>query len=196
MLIPEKYRELSDPELLVKYQTTGDKLFVGVLYQKYAKLVFGLCMKYLKDEDEAQDLTIIIFTKLFDNLLKHEVTYFKSWLYTFSKNECLMKIRSQKKESEKLKIYEQEIKVFMENGEEMHHKANKREETYAALEKAIDHLNLEQKTCIKLFYIENKSYQQIADISGYSISNIKSYIQNGKRNLKIRLENKDGKQNE
>ena len=191
MLYPDRYNDLNDIDLIKKYKETSDKVFVGILYKRYSKLVFGLCMKYLQDEEDAQDITINIFSKLFDDLLKHDITFFKSWLYTFSKNQCLMHIRTKKQQVEKIKNYEKDVKLDMEIGEEMHHNSNKREKMYSALEKAIDELNNEQKTCVILFFIENKSYQEISMETGYSVGNVKSYIQNGKRNLKIKLDDVD-----
>lgn len=188
MVYPEKYNQLEDKDLIARYRESGDKIYVGILYKRYSHLVFGLCMKYLKDEDKAQDAVINIFTKLFDDLLKHRVDYFKSWLYTFSKNFCLMQLRSEQSKLRRDLDYQESVKVLMENSEDAHLNANKREQEYALLEQAIAGLNDEQRICIELFYLKEKSYQEVADITGYNLNNVKSYIQNGKRNLKIKLE--------
>lgn len=180
--------ELSDTELLDKYRQTGNKYFVGVLYKRYSHLVFGLCMKYYKDQDQAYDASVNIFTKLFDDLKKHKVEYFKSWLFTYSKNFCLMQLRSAKSNLKRALDYERDFKTFMENSEETHLQANKREEEYALLEKALADLDEEQRICVELFYLKDKSYTQIVEITNYDLNKVKSYIQNGKRNLKIRLE--------
>lgn len=190
MLYPQRYNEFTDKELLAEYKKSADKIFVGILYKRYSHLVFGLCMKYLKNEDEAHDAVTNIFTKLFDDLLKHEVEYFKSWLYTFSKNFCLMQLRSAQSKLRKDIEYEHDAKMFVEKSEEMHQNANKREEEYVALEKALAGLNNEQRICVELFYIKDKSYNEIVEITGYSLNNVKSHIQNGKRNLKILVEKK------
>ncbi len=188
MLYPAHYKDLSDADLIAEYKKTGDKLFVGILYKRYSHLVMGLCMKYLKDEEEARDAVIGIFTKLFDDLIKHQVTYFKSWLYTFSKNHCLMLLRNTQTRLKRELDYGADVRGLMEKGEEMHQNANKREQEYVALEKALAGLNEEQRICVELFYMRDKSYQEIAVLTGYSLNNVKSYIQNGKRNLKIKLE--------
>ena len=179
---------LSDTDLLDKYRQTGNKMFVGVLYKRYSHLVFGLCMKYYQDKDQAYDTSIHIFTKLFDDLKKHRVEYFKSWLFTYSKNFCLMQIRSAKSNLKRALEYEKDFKVFMENGEETHLQANKREEEYALLEKALADLDEGQRVCVELFYLKDKSYTQIVEMTTYDLNQVKSYIQNGKRNLKIRLQ--------
>ncbi|MGZ3865575.1 MAG: RNA polymerase sigma factor [Bacteroidia bacterium] len=179
---------LSDVELLELYRQTRDKEHVGVLYKRYSHLVFGLCMKYFADEDQAADAVTNIFTKLFDDLLKHKVEYFKSWLYTYSKNHCLMQLRSAKSNLRKSLDYSADFKVSMENNEEEHHNANKREQEYALLEQALTGLSDEQRVCIELFYLKDKSYVQITEITGHDLNKVKSYIQNGKRNLKIMLE--------
>jgi RNA polymerase sigma factor (sigma-70 family) len=193
-LYPASYKDLSDNELIAEYKKSADKIFVGILYKRYSRLVFGLCMKYLKDEDEAQDAVLNIFTKLFDDLLKHNIEYFKSWLYTFTKNHCLMNLRSAQSKLKRDLEYSHEVKTVMEISEEMHQNANKREEDYVALERALAGLNEEQRTCVELFYMKDKSYNEIADLTGYPVNSVKSYIQNGKRNLKIRLEQLNGQQ--
>ena len=185
---PNHSPQLSDTELLELYRKTRDKEHVGVLYKRYSHLVFGLCMKYFKDEDQAADAVTNIFTKLFDDLLKHKVEYFKSWLYTYSKNHCLMALRSAKSNLRKSLDYSADFKVVMENNEDAHLNANKREQEYALLEKALTGLSDEQRICVELFYLKDKSYVQISEITGHDLNKVKSYIQNGKRNLKIMLE--------
>lgn len=194
MLYPERYKDLTDKELIAEYKKSADKIYVGILYKRYSHLVMGLSMKYLKDEDNAKDAVINIFTKLFDDLLKHNVEYFKSWLYTFTKNHCLMQLRSEQSKLRKNLDYEYDVKLFVEKSEEMHQNANKREQEYVALERAMAGLNEEQRICVELFYMKDKSYNEIVDITGYSLNNVKSYIQNGKRNLKIKLETQSGQE--
>ena len=194
MLYPERYKDLTDKELIAEYKKSADKIYVGILYKRYSHLVMGLSMKYLKDEDNAKDAVINIFTKLFDDLLKHNVEYFKSWLYTFTKNHCLMQLRSEQSKLRKNLDYEYDVKLFVEKSEEMHQNANKREQEYVALERAMAGLNEEQRICVELFYMKDKSYNEIVDITGYSLNNVKSYIQNGKRNLKIKLETQGGQE--
>lgn len=58
------------------------------------------------------------------------------------------------------------------------------------LEEAMQHLKKEQKTCIRMFYLQRKSYQSIAEETGFNLLQVKSYIQNGKRNLRLLLEKK------
>jgi RNA polymerase sigma-70 factor (ECF subfamily) len=145
-------------------------------------------MKYFADEDQAYDAVTNIFTKLFDDLLKHRVEYFKSWLYTYSKNHCLMQLRSAKSNLRRSLDYEAEFRLVMENSSEMHQNANRREEEYALLEKALTSLSEEQRVCVELFYLKDKSYAQITELTGHDLNKVKSYIQNGKRNLKIMLE--------
>ena len=171
------------------YKRLNDKLFVGILYKRYAHLVLGLSIKYLKDQDEAKDAVMHIFEKLMSDLLKHEVQYFKSWLYTFSKNHCLMILRGKQSKLKKEIDIQIHADSFMETESGMHqNKAAEKEVQYTQLEKAIEELNEDQRKCIELFYLKEKSYNEIVAITGYSINEVKSFIQNGKRNLKIKLE--------
>ena len=189
MVYNEKYNDLSDNELITEFKNTKNNVFVGILYKRYSHLVLGLSLKYLKNEDEAKDAVMQIFEKLLADLLKFDIEYFKSWLYTFSKNHCLMIIRSQQSKLKKEMDLQINADSFMETESTLHpNKAEEKEIQYTLLEKAIEELSEEQKKCIELFYLKQKSYQEIIDITGYSVNEVKSFIQNGKRNLKIKLE--------
>jgi len=141
-------------------------------------------MKYLENEDESKDAVMDIFEDLFDLLKEHNITNFKSWLHTVTRNFCLMKLRSPKnREIHDDKILTVSLQNNMENGETEH--LIEEEKNYGRLHDSIKKLCEEQRTCIELMYINDKSYKEIVDITGYTMKNVKSYIQNGKRNLKI-----------
>lgn len=191
MLYPEKYNSFEDSELITEFRKTGNNAIVGIIYKRYAHLVFGLCMKYLKNRDDAEDMVIQIFTKLLEDLRKHQVEFFKSWLYTYSKNHCLMHLRSFQNRLEKELAFQKNELQDMENEQSEHQNAEEKEKKLLQLEMAIDALSEEQRTCIRLFFLGNKSYQEISDATGFSINNVKSFIQNGKRNLKLKLESQN-----
>ncbi|MFN0276038.1 MAG: RNA polymerase sigma factor [Chitinophagales bacterium] len=182
-----------DEVLLQNFRRTGESAVLGELFKRYAHLVFGVCLKYLKDADTAQDMVMHIFEKLLSDLKRHDVQNFKSWLYMVSKNECLMLLRKGK--THKLV----EFQVFNdkdEGGVELepiahHDEAELKELQLQQLEEGIKVLNEQQKKCIELFYLQNKSYEEVSEITGFSMLQVKSYIQNGKRNLKIYLEKRD-----
>ena len=179
---------MDDGEILRKYRDSGDKELVGKLYVKYSHLVLGVCMKYLKDEEKARDAVMQIFEKLMTDLLSNEVQNFKSWLYTVSKNHCLMALRSEKTRRKHEEGYEIERSLIMEFEDSTHlNGVMEKEERLQLLEKGIEELGEEQRKCVQLFYIDDKSYNEIAEMTGYSMKQVKSYIQNGKRNLGIYL---------
>lgn len=186
MLINSKYKDYSDNDLINKFLETGDNSFVGVLYQRYGHLVLGLCIKYLKNKEEAQDAVIAIFSKLLTDLLKHKVEFFKSWLYTYSKNYCLMELRKRQSALKRDIELQENIHLVMDFSDPSHLK--EKEDQLTLMEDAIEQLSAEQKTCIRLFYLQNKSYNDIIEITGFSNNEVKSHIQNGKRNLKIKME--------
>ena len=84
---------LDDLELIALYKKDKDKNILGVLFKRYTRFVFSVCMKYLKDEDKSNDVVMDIFEQLFDKLLKHEISNFKPWLYSVAKNQCLHEMR-------------------------------------------------------------------------------------------------------
>ena len=155
MLYNEKYNHFSDNELITEYKHTKNNVFVGMLYKRYAHLVLGLSLKYLKDEDEAKDAVMQIFEKLLADLLKFNIEYFKSWLYTFSKNHCLMILRNQQSKLKKEINLEVHADLFMETESSSHlNQASEKEIQYTLLEKAIEELNEDQRKCIMLFYLK------------------------------------------
>lgn len=172
---------LSDIELIVNYKTSGDKQLVGELFKRYTNFVFSVCMKYLKNSYDSEDATMQIFEKLFTDLQRFEVANFKSWLHVIAKNYCMMKLRKPNRE-----IYTDN---FVEKDFDLHHEAaNEKEQQLLALEKAIAELPADQKNCVELFYINQKSYKEITEQTGYDYNKVKSYIQNGKRNLQLKLQ--------
>jgi RNA polymerase sigma factor (sigma-70 family) len=177
---------LTDEELVAEYFSSGNLKIIGELYKKYTHLVFGVCLKYLKNEEKSKDAVMEIFESLIEKLKIHKVTNFKSWLYTVTKNHCLMLIRSDSSYHKlKDRIFHNFMSENMELRDQMHPLFEDEQEFLIEhLGKALNKLKKEQGNCIRLMYLENKSYREIADITGYSMKEVKSYIQNGKRNLK------------
>ena len=183
---PGRYDHITDEELLSYYQQDGNQEWIGVLLERYTLLLFGVCMKYLKNEEDAKDCVQQIFLKVLTDASKYKITYFKSWLYMVAKNHCLMKLRS----STTKNLQEITESIADAPAEDQKSEIIENERTYSLLEEAIEELNEEQKQCVTLFYIHKLSYNQIVEKTGYSLSQVKSYIQNGKRNLKLLLEEK------
>lgn len=174
----------TDEELLSRFRETGNNFFIGELYKRYTHLVLGLCIKYLKDEEAAKDMVMNIFEKLLTRLKEEEIQFFKSWLYIVAKNECLMYLRKQESAAH-INLDEKKFSAVMESGELSHLNSEPdKEEILKALENGITMLNEGQKICIELFYLKEKSYQEVADETGFTLNEVKSHIQNGKRNLK------------
>lgn len=179
-----KYSHISDNELLEFFYADNNNEWLGILLERYTYLLLGVCMKYLKNEEESKDAVQQIFLKAITELGKYKVEYLKSWLYMVAKNHCLMKLRDKHvivsaEEQKGLTAPESEKDALIE-----------KEITLNYLEKALEELNDEQKTCVTLFYLQKRSYQEIADTTGFSLLQVKSHIQNGKRNLKILVEKK------
>lgn len=180
----DRYAHIEDSELLENFYRDHNNQWLGVLLQRYTLLLLGVCMKYLKNEEEARDAVQQIFLKAITELGKYKVEYIKSWLYMVARNHCLMKLR------DKHTIVPVEDRVQLAAEETDKKELADKEVTLNLLESSIQELNHEQKTCVTLFYLQKKSYQEIVDITGYTLLQVKSYIQNGKRNLKILVEKK------
>ncbi len=180
-----KYKNYTDTEVINNYLQSNDSQCIGELYNRYSHLVLGLCIKYLKNKDDASDMVITIFTGLMSDLKKHKISYFKSWLYVYSKNSCLMALRKRQSELKKELDLKENFTLIMDFSNPEH--LIEKETQINQLENAIFQLNKEQKVCIELFYLQNKSYQEIEKLTGYTNNEVKSHIQNGKRNLKLKL---------
>ncbi len=188
--ISGKHKEKSDKELLLQFQKSVNLDVLGELFSRYMHLVYGVSLKYFKDRDEAQDAVMNIFEKLVADLPKHEVQNFKSWLYVLTKNHCLMEIRSKKSKNRRLEGLKTE-QEFMESEYNMHPIDREEEFIGDALKDCIEKLKSEQKQCIELFYYKKLCYQEVAEKLNMEEKKVKSYLQNGKRNLKICLEGKN-----
>lgn len=180
----KKYKLKTDEELVTLYKLERSSTCIAIIYERYGHLVMGTCMKYLKNEVESQDITMQIFEELHSKLLKHEINYFKSWLYMVTKNECFMFLRKSKSQNTTDFSESYDVEQTIED-------VQSKEKSLELLENAIEDLKPEQKRCVKLFYLEEKSYQQISAELNLSLMQVKSAIQNGKRNIKLQLEKQD-----
>ena len=182
----KKLHDIDDYELLEKFYSDHDNEWLGILLPRYTLLLLGVCMKYLKNEEDAKDAVQQIFLKTINELHKYKVDYFKSWIYIIAKNHCLMKLRDKGKYP--LEINER-IAATQDESEEINVLTEK-ENTLNQLNEALQQLNKEQHVCLTLFYLEKRSYIEIAAGTGFSMMQVKSHIQNGKRNLRALLEKK------
>jgi RNA polymerase sigma-70 factor (ECF subfamily) len=172
-----------DESLLDSYRQSDDLTVLGRLFEKYMPITYGVCLKYLKDEETAKDAVMGIFEELIIKVKQHDIKQFRSWVYVLSRNYCLMQLRTGKK------IQEVSLDEVMEFTPFLHlEETGSKEEALNALEHCLQRLTEGQKRSVSLFYLEDKCYKEVADITGYNLNDVKSYIQNGKRNLKICLE--------
>lgn len=178
----------SEQDLLAAYRKTGDLQLLGKLYQPYMPLIYGLCLKYYKDTAKSEDAVMQIFEALITKLRVHEVSHFKGWLYTLARNHCLMDLRIANR------IKEVDIDEHLVESDAFMHQYDTGntmpEEQLVRMETCLAELNEEQQRCVRLFYLEQKCYKEVAEITGYDLNKVKSHIQNGKRNLRICMEKK------
>lgn len=174
-----------DKQLVAAFKESGDIHYLSLLYQRYMDLVFGVCLKYFKDAEKSKDAVMDIFEELNRKLRQHEVDNFKGWLHVLARNYCLMQLRSRSQ----LKTIEFQAD-FMQSTQNTHlaNEALEKEATFKKLEQCMEKLPEDQRQSIRLFFEQKKCYNEIAEITGYDWNKVRSYIQNGKRNLKICLE--------
>lgn len=188
---PDQY---GDQDIILRYRKDENPEWIGILFERYTHLVLGVCLKYLKNEEDSKDAVMQIFETMVDDLLNHQVENFKSWLYTKTRNHCLMQLRkgqtaNRYHEAERIRLRDS----IVEFSDEMH--LNNERDLDDMLDKlsiGIGQLSKEQSECIELMYLKEKSYKEIVTLTGYDLKQVKSYIQNGKRNLQKILKKGDG----
>ncbi len=194
LFFKKKHKPESETDLLREYRQTGDLSILGKLYEPQMEMVFAIAMKYFKDEDEAKDIVMALFEELIPKLRVHEVENFKAWLGMVARNYCLMELRKKPVEISNFELHnadedENISNNFMEISNLEHHTDSlDLEQNLTKLEDCLQTLNLEQKQSVELFFIQEKTYQEVSQLTGFEINKVKSYLQNGKRNLKICLE--------
>ena len=181
MEIKRLYSQWKDDELLKQFIETSNQELLGQLYSRYVSLIYGLCLKYLQQIEDAEDATIHIYEELTQKVRNYPIENFKAWIYSVAKNYCLQILRK-----EKNRIFE-EIDIQIMESDEFEHliEVNDDKEKEDALNYCLDTLSEEQRQCITHFFFEEFSYADIVEKTGFALNKVKSYIQNGKRNLKI-----------
>jgi RNA polymerase sigma-70 factor (ECF subfamily) len=176
----DKHKPIDDQAILSAYRSGGDQKLLSELYKKYMHLVFGLCLKYLEDDEKAKDAVMDIYEILVVKLRKFEVIYFKSWLYMVAKNHCLEKLRKEKahflKESDANRMYSEQV---------FHPDSVVDPKLLEKMHGCLAILPKEQQECIDLFYLQEKSYKEICQLTKMTWNKVRSHIQNGRRSLKI-----------
>lgn len=174
----------TDEELLSAFRKSGDNTLMGLLLQRYTMLLLGVAMKYMKDKTAAEDAVQHVFMKAISHLPKDEIQNFKGWLYVLMRNYCLQQLRDKHYHADEAILY------YVSATEDDKEDRIWREATLEAMQSAIMKLEPEQKLCIQLFYMQKQSYKQIMEQTKFTFEQVKSYIQNGKRNLKLILTQK------
>jgi len=176
-----------DASVIAEYKKSADPVYIEVLFDRYCHLIFAVCMNYLKNEEDSKDAVIQVFEKLPEHLKKYEISNFSNWLYSVAKHHCFKMLKKRQFNAG----IDEELNYFVADEEE--EKDELTDQLLLHLDEAMLTLNEEQSKCVKMFYLEEKSYKEIEEFTGYNYEKVKSYIQNGKRNLKIYLTKKNGK---
>ena len=194
---PAPAAELSDSELLRRYHAQGDVHDLGALYERHMPLVLAVSRRYLRDEADAQDAVMQVFEQLVDKLRRHEVENFPAWLQTTARNHCLMTLRARQRAGPAaggaLVVHFPDA-AGMESAAARHQadddpaEAEQHEQQLQQLERTLAELPPGQRQCLELFYLEKKSYREVAALTGLDLNAVKSHLQNGKRNLRRHLQ--------
>jgi RNA polymerase sigma-70 factor (ECF subfamily) len=187
-----KSRPTTDAEYISAYRATGDLAVLGELYEQHMELVYAVCYNYLRDEDEAKDAVMHLFEQLITDLRKHDVQQFQSWLHSVARNYCLMQLRKSQTHPRAVQLSgltgeseTEENPVTTLIADESDDRTLDLEEDLTRMEACLQTLPSEQRMCLTLFYLDQKSYMEVADLTGFELKQVKSYLQNGRRMLKL-----------
>ena len=183
--------DMTDKELVDAFHLTKEVSYFNELFNRYAHLVYGLCMGMVRDSDLCKDLVMVVFTQAYQSMARQEVKHVASWLQTIARNECLSHLRKSHfplVSEDQWEKYKNSASFFMENDPSQRLTIEHKILLDNQLEEAIAKLNYEQRICIQLFFFEHKSYKEIVQMTGYPENQVKSYLQNGKRQLRLALE--------
>ena len=186
----KRYRKKTDEELLAQFRLSCKMDLLGELFSRYMHLVYGVCLKYLKDRDESKDAVMQIFEKIITEIPKQNIENFRGWLHVVTRNHCLMQLRSARSQKERFSEWIKDQPFFVENDTGLHPIDEESEITAADLTDCIKRLKDEQRECIRLFYFEKRCYSEISETLKIDEKKVKSHLQNAKRNLKLCLEEK------
>lgn len=179
-------RKLSDEDIISLYKEKRWTNCIDELYQRYAHMVFGVCLKYVKQVENAEDLTLSLFASLSEKLVHHQVQHFKSWLYVSARNSSLMFLRANK-----INLELKDDHLLYDDSDQRLDEKLEHDELIESLIEVFEELKQEQRICIQLFYLQKKSYEEVAHITTYTLKEVKSHLQNGRRNLKLLLEKRN-----
>ena len=144
----------------------------------YREDVLGLCYYYTRDVELSKDLTMDTFETYLKRGKKGPVINdIKSYLLGIARNLCMAHF----KKSKRTQSIEESVLQFMEYEDE---NAPNGEEVIDRLMMSMCKLTTDQRRCVELFFIKGCSYNQISKKLNFSYNEVKSFIQNGKRNLK------------
>ena len=184
----------TDDVLVALYQSTEDMVHIGILYERYTELVYGVCLKYFKNATLAEDAVMDIFETLVKKAKTHDIRQFRPWLYVMAKNHCLMQLRKKNLTDSYDGLTPSAQAAVVQSAGVVHpideFEPDGQEE---ALKECLGQLSAQQLKCVKEFYYEGKSYKQISAESGETVGRVRSNIQNGRRNLRICMEKKEQK---
>ena len=184
------YQHYTDQELLEQFRLYHDRDLLGILLQRYTLLLLGVCMKYLKHEEEAKDAVQQVFTKAIAEVGKYPINHFKSWLYTIARNHCFMQLRNKHHIMPEETLEKNGNGLLQESPDETLQRIREKEKLLVLLEEALHHLKDDQRECVSLFYLQKMSYRQVSEVTGHTLLQVKSFIQNGKRNIRLLIEKK------
>jgi RNA polymerase sigma-70 factor (ECF subfamily) len=178
------HAQLSDEHLLAAYVQENDAGALGKLYERYMPMVFGVCLKILKDNGKAEDAVMAIYEELTHKAKSHEISAFRGWLYVLARNHCLMEWRKNHRRPTDHHAPEDMVRYDAVEAA-FEYELPKQTDP---LNKCLAELTEQQRNCVQWFYYEDHSYKDIADMIKEEIGKVRSYIQNGRRNLRLCLE--------
>ena len=172
-----------ESSLLLKYLKTNDLSYLLELYRPYMHLVYGLAFKYVKDPKQSQEIVYCIFKKLIKDIKRQEVRVFGNWLYNLSLDFCKQWRDRGRTESDQIVALGGSTQTPVEFYDDKDDDSF--EEEISSMEDEVMRIKSQQEKCSQLFFKEQRCFQEIADITGWEVSEIKYHVKNAKRKTNI-----------
>ncbi|MEL6655687.1 MAG: sigma-70 family RNA polymerase sigma factor [Bacteroidota bacterium] len=178
----------SDEELVRQFQQSGDRFLLGLLLRRYSQSILGTCHYYLRQPQDAEDAAMEVCELIVRQLQKpKEIKRFKDWVFIIARNYCFRKLKDNKRLTELSTEWEKDFlnsDVQYELGDTLY---VQEEALYARVDAEIQQLNEQQRLCLTAFYWQGEKYKDIAARYGMTTDEVRSAIQNGRRNLRNRF---------
>jgi len=178
---------VQDEVSLLRASLEGETGAWGEIISRYKDAVFGLCLGFLRNRADAEDVTHDAFIRAYVNLRRYHLDKrFSTWLFTIAANLCRNRLRYRRNHP----VAEPSTPV-RGGADPAHHVAE--EDRHAEIREALNGLPYSYRAPLILRFYNDLAYQDIAMVLSIPEGTVKTRIHRGKAMLKERIEGGHGR---